>query len=206
MLALSPAEIDHAIEQGGIGAAIAILTTQTCGDACWHAREDICRCSCGGRNHGCLRTGKGTRPERTSKIDGEMYRLKAVGHYSDLKGNASEINRLAGFKSVESPRLVIGSSCRNWTDAEVQAAKDSGEKIWWSQYSYTWQTTDQGAPARLKSASKTQRNWQELQGWREERDVYLLWELVTMPERPLIQVVDQYTGEILADQLPKFCF
>ena len=23
----------------------AMITEQTCGDACWHAKEDICRCS-----------------------------------------------------------------------------------------------------------------------------------------------------------------
>lgn len=36
----------------------ALYTEHTCGDACWHAHEDICRCSCGGRNHGCLRKEK----------------------------------------------------------------------------------------------------------------------------------------------------
>lgn len=58
--------------------AFAILTQSTCGDACWHAREEICRCSCGGRNHGILRTEDGTRPQRTSKHDGHFYELVAV--------------------------------------------------------------------------------------------------------------------------------
>jgi len=56
----------------------AMITEQTCGDACWHAKEDICRCSCGGRNHGILRTADGERPERTRKIKGAMYQLIAV--------------------------------------------------------------------------------------------------------------------------------
>jgi hypothetical protein len=30
----------------------ATLTTAPCTSKCWHAEEDVCRCSCGGRNHG----------------------------------------------------------------------------------------------------------------------------------------------------------
>ena len=55
----------------------AILTGTTCGDACWHAREQICRCSCGGANHGILTQG-GTQPVRGGKIDGNAYELVAV--------------------------------------------------------------------------------------------------------------------------------
>jgi hypothetical protein len=56
----------------------AMVTEQTCGDACWHAREDICHCSCSGKNHGCLRTEDGQQPNRTRKIKGGMYQLIAV--------------------------------------------------------------------------------------------------------------------------------
>ena len=56
---------------------LAILTSHTCGDACWHAREDVCRCSCGGVNHGILNAG-GSRPERTSRKDGKLYVLAGV--------------------------------------------------------------------------------------------------------------------------------
>lgn len=55
----------------------AIMSERTCGEACWEAREDICRCSCGGRNHGIYRT-TGTRPERTRKLNGYRYQLVAV--------------------------------------------------------------------------------------------------------------------------------
>lgn len=57
--------------------AMAILTGTTCGDACWHAREDICRCSCSGKNHGILTQG-GTAPVRNSKVQGEFFELVAV--------------------------------------------------------------------------------------------------------------------------------
>ena len=56
-----------------------ILTGSTCGDACWHAREDTCRCSCAGRNHGILTQG-GTAPVRNSKVKGEVFELVAVIH------------------------------------------------------------------------------------------------------------------------------
>ena len=57
--------------------AFAILTGSTCGDTCWHAREEVCRCSCGGANHGILTAG-GCQPVRNSRIDGNFYELVAV--------------------------------------------------------------------------------------------------------------------------------
>ena len=75
--------------------ALSILTDATCGDACWHAREEICRCSCGGRNHGCLRGADGGQPARTARIDGQVFTLRAVGSYSDLYAETHRIRRLA---------------------------------------------------------------------------------------------------------------
>lgn len=72
----------------------AILTGHTCGESCWRADEDICRCSCGGKNHGCLREKNGVRPTRTSRIDGNMYELKAVG--DEVHDQAVAINEAAG--------------------------------------------------------------------------------------------------------------
>ena len=206
MTALNPFEIDAALKQHGGLAMIAILTTQTCGEPCWHAREEICRCSCGGRNHGCLRSGTGQAPERTSKIDGYVYRLKAIGRYTDIVADAVELNRLAGWKSVDKPSLVIDGMSKSWTPEEITAARLLGREMWWSQYKYTWATTDHGAPARLKTASKSQRNWKELSGWKDESGVYLLWERMDKPDSPAILVVDKKTGEPLADQLPDYCF
>lgn len=56
--------------------AWAVMTGSTCGDACWHAREEVCRCSCGGKNHGILTRG-GCAPKRTCKIE-NFYELVAV--------------------------------------------------------------------------------------------------------------------------------
>jgi len=74
-----------------------ILTATTCGETCWSAREEICRCSCGGKNHGCLKTEGGTRPVRMAKLDGVMYELRAAGP-DGMYGQASLINKAAGPK------------------------------------------------------------------------------------------------------------
>ena len=58
---------------------IGIMTDATCGLACWSAREQDCRCSCAGKNHGFMRGGSGEQPRRTCKIDGRRYVLGAVG-------------------------------------------------------------------------------------------------------------------------------
>lgn len=182
---------------------MAVVTSQTCGEACWHAREEVCRCSCGGANHGCLTHADGKRPERTCKMGGHFYKLKAVGRRHDIHHEAIEINRAAGYASVDKPTLVVGcTGGSSLTDAEIQAARDRGEHIWWQQYRYTWNTAQDGSPARLKTPTASQKKWQELSGWQSTPEVYLLWERVTMPERPTQFVVDKETGEPLADQNP----
>jgi hypothetical protein len=175
------------------GMVLAILTSHTCGEACWEAREDICRCSCGGKNHGCLRVNGGARPERNSRIDGHAYKLIAVGRYLDLAPEARKINYAAGWKAIDKPYLVT---------AENAYLPDG--KPYWRQYRYHWEATDHGAPARLKSATASQRNWQELSGWREHRhDLYLLWQRLEMPPRPTELAIDTETGLPLENQNPQ---
>src|SRR5580692_7655269 len=73
-----------------------IFSEQTCGEACWSAREDECRCSCGGKNHGILRTATGTRPARESKIAGVRHTLHSVGSYREMMSLACKLNKEAG--------------------------------------------------------------------------------------------------------------
>ena len=54
------------------------LTGTTCGFACWEAREEVCRCSCGGANHGIFKRG-GEQPKRTCKIRSFWYELYSIG-------------------------------------------------------------------------------------------------------------------------------
>ena len=58
------------------------MSEATCGEACWQAREDVCRCCCNGANHGCDRL-TGERPERTKRKDMHRYKLTAITGYAE---------------------------------------------------------------------------------------------------------------------------
>jgi hypothetical protein len=70
---------------------LAFLTESTCGEACWHAKEEVCRCACGGKNHGILLSENGQQPVRTAKINGKRYVLFAVGPRSEISDQLHEI-------------------------------------------------------------------------------------------------------------------
>lgn len=98
----------------GMSPLAAFLTDATCGEACWEAREDICRCSCGGRNHGCMRTADGTQPARTAKIDGMRYVLRATAP-DRIDDN------IARAEIYETARTLNGPTYRSW-DTNVKHA------------------------------------------------------------------------------------
>ena len=54
---------------------VSFLTESTCGEPCWNAKEDVCRCSCRGANHGCLMVDGEAQPIRTRKLKGNRYEL-----------------------------------------------------------------------------------------------------------------------------------
>jgi hypothetical protein len=125
----------------GMSPIIAFLTEATCGEACWHAREEICRCSCGGKNHGCMKTADGSRPTRMSKIDGHRYELMAVGPYRGETG--------------------VYAAAKKINDATPVTIK----------FRYRWHETDKGAPARVKKATKDQfAKWPELKAMYDARE------------------------------------
>ena len=84
-LATSPSPViedaDRCDEDRIERAIAAVLTGATCSTACWEAREEICRCSCGGRNHGIAKQGQ--RGPRTCKAGRARYELVAVVARSD---------------------------------------------------------------------------------------------------------------------------
>lgn len=77
---------------------VAFLTETTCGESCWHAKEEICRCSCGGKNHGILKTENGEQPIRQSKIDGKRYQLLAVGPRENISAQMGELLATVNIK------------------------------------------------------------------------------------------------------------
>lgn len=143
---------------------LSILTLTTCGEPCWHAREEVCRCECGGKNHGCLRDGAGgIRPTRSAKIDGVSYELKGVAYgRGGLSHEAEKVNHwtVSGWRGLD-------------------PLKEDGKVV--QLYYYTWSSTDAGAPARLKNATPAQLSkWEELKGFTDAEKlrfegVRLLW-------------------------------
>ena len=127
----------------GMSPIVAFLTEATCGEACWNAREEVCRCSCGGKNHGCMKTADGVRPPRQSKINGFRYELAAVG-----------------------PQYVAGSD----TGIYATAKKINNSVPCNIKYKYRWTETDKGAPARVKKATSDQlAKWPELKAMLDAR-------------------------------------
>jgi hypothetical protein len=189
------------------GVTFSVWADITCGEPCWHAREDECRCSCGGKNHGCLRVEGAEQPTRTAKIGGERYELLAVGARRDIIGQAQQINGQQ-FRSIDRAECVIGNTSRNekgerFSESDIEDARAKGIAVWWNQYHYAWSETDDGAPARVKYASKDQiAKWPELAGYRDSRDVCLLWKRITMPPAPATLRIDKQTGQPSAAQSP----
>ena len=134
-----------------------ILTDSTCGEACWEAREDVCRCSCRGANHGIYESGE--RPDRTSKIGGVMYKLIDIGGYIPILEKAREVNQ---------------TTVKNTAKVNEDLT-----------YTYYYRETDKRAPMRVKKASRSQiERWSELEShklnpveaWDWQNEPYLLWE------------------------------
>jgi len=142
---------------------LSFLSEATCGEACWSAREDVCHCSCGGKNHGCLRSADGVQPTRNCKIDGDRYELKAVG--GEVHADAKAINLASGIKSCL-PSMLLG---------EYYGAATSRDRMF------------KCLPAKIRQATKAQiEKWPELKSERERvaalpanewrgREIYLLW-------------------------------
>jgi hypothetical protein len=186
-----------------------ILTESTCGEACWHAREKICRCSCGGKNHGILNDPSGRQPDRVAKIAGFPYVLKAIGEWDAIMEQAAEINRLAGYKSVDEAHLVVdgcgGSPLSEESLALAAQERLAGKEVWWSQYHYQRRCTDAGAPARASCASEDRiKCWKEVANavTAELARPSLLWVRMEMPKQLETLMVDKTTGLPLVDQIP----
>ncbi len=146
----------------------------TCGEGCWTAKEDVCKCSCNGKNHGILLTPDGKKPKRTSKIQGCMYELKGIGKYSEIYRQAEETNKNAGPYRIDKFKL----SCY----AHPDKCTPDCEPIY-KEYKYYYSYAMKGSPAKVKVANKQQiEKWAELENYKNmnEDDLYrnspyLLW-------------------------------
>lgn len=120
---------------------MALITESTCGEACWKAREDVCRCSCAGKNHGCLQ-GQEQRPERTRKLNGYLYQLAAIS----VRPTTCYAELL--HKMDDTKRSIMG---------RISAAG------LWPRHRYE---SEPGYPVKLKTASPSEiARWPEFSGW-----------------------------------------
>ena len=136
----------------------------TCGEACWMAKHTDCKCSCHGRNHGIWL--QGGHPERTCKINRYRYKLIAVGTYTDMsKLQEAELEPLGLY------------SCYEYGGKRYH-------KSYLEQYTCRGDKDGSGFPLIKKYANKNQlARWQELEAYKNNRDVSLLWKLIdTLPE------------------------
>ena len=106
----------------------AVLTATTCGEGCWFAREKVCRCSCGGKNHGCLLKDGAEKPVRTSKIDGVRCELAAVGCYRDMHKQANEL--LKGQKHSTPWGLFHWTATEKGSPVRLKSATKQQKESW----------------------------------------------------------------------------
>ena len=138
-----------------------ILTESTCGEACWSAKEDICRCSCGGRNHGCLRCESGEPPARTRRVKDHIYQLFAVPGYRDHEAMITFIKEIEDQEdAINNKAIELGII----TKADM--------------YAWEWgRRTDKPCFSATASKSEIER-WPELSAWRGVDTLYrplILW-------------------------------
>ncbi len=70
------------------------LTTTTCAANCWLAKEDVCRCMCGGSNHGVLLVDGAEQPARTRSIQGRVFELMALhNNWLDARKDANTTSK-----------------------------------------------------------------------------------------------------------------
>jgi len=131
-----------------------LLTDATCGDACWAAREDVCRCSCDGRNHGITRTVDGERPTRTRRVRAHRYQLLAVESYKPDEA------RIVTMRPME--RIAGGVNGA----AHAAGLFDRRASRWDSE----WWPNEPAWPCKINTASPSAvRTWPELAAWRGAR-------------------------------------
>ena len=52
-----------------------IMAEASCSHRCWYAQGNVCRCSCGGVNHGLLKAGGAEPPPRSVMTGGKNYQF-----------------------------------------------------------------------------------------------------------------------------------
>lgn len=146
----------------------------TCGEACWRGKEDNCKCSCGGKNHGIWRDSTSQQVDRTCKLNGHFYKLVAFGTSSNIHNTQNELLEKYGLLR-----------CYDYYG--------NGQRLHQTYKDYFRCRGDKdlyGFPLVSKQATITQcQKWIELSEFKNISEneryklaPYLLWEIITPPE------------------------
>lgn len=109
----------------------AVLTNRTCAENCWYARESVCRCSCGGRNHGILLIAGKERPPRTKRVKRITYVLDgiAVGR-KNSEQYAEELRIKMDIPWIDTFRYTLHTDWGKPCPIAIQAATDQQINSW----------------------------------------------------------------------------
>lgn len=134
------------------------ISTITCGENCWEAKEVECCCSCGGKNHGILKNGGG-QPARTKKAGGKVYTLVSVGSRIELFDKANGIIPLLAGKpnantgwfdynpaKAGNPILInyaTADQCRRWAElSQWKEVADDEQEFYFASPALMWRRAD----------------------------------------------------------------
>lgn len=148
--------------------SIGITTEATCSDPCWYAREDVCRCSCGGKNHGILRTPGGGLPPRTRRVYGERYELAGIVGYSLEDHGCYALHERAARDQAD--QINGGAAAGRAGLTKREWAPDERHRVFYAQ------------------ASKQQMDaWSELRPYMADtgsRRPFMIWRMIESPPPP----------------------
>lgn len=129
----------------------------TCNTACWEAREDVCRCMCGGRNHGITRHG-GERPGRYCQRKGVAYTLEAI---------------------------TVGRSAYSEAERMVDSLRESQPKI--AKYGYHYWDEGyafaQSVPPNARKWPEVIAVAPAVETWGSDGDIYLVWRRISLEHK-----------------------
>ena len=116
----------------------------TCGEDCWNAVCEDCKCSCGGVNHGIYkRTGK--RPDRTCREGAQRYKLAAVVHFAGCDLFKRSVEQYMTRIALAGPLRYMSKWGSELEELETPVP------------------VHEGYPLKLKCCSPSQLKWPEFQ-------------------------------------------
>ena len=104
----------------------AVLTASTCTSRCWNAKGKVCRCSCGGVNHGIAHDSLFDLPQRPHELLVEAYEsyYAALMSHDRQRANGRITKRAAARlettrRELDAARIAFGPRRRKPDPAQL---------------------------------------------------------------------------------------